>query len=119
MEEVPVMRTDIRTPMVPCMACGIVPALAYNTAAGEFSISCPCCGRSVSGPFEADARGAWAELNAKPPAPLTPALELLDSIEEAMCDLEAIRTVPGAMTAWHRWMDAYRELRMILLEAGA
>lgn len=78
---------------------------------------CPLCGRMALAETEAEARGMWAKMNEKPKPALSPALELLDSIEAAMCDLEAIRQVPGAMTAWQRWADDLRELRRIVEEA--
>ena len=102
--------------LVPCALCGIVPGRP-DVRDGLWRVVCPLCGRESAGPSEADARAQWAQDNAKAPAPLSPALELLDSIEAAMCDLEAIRTVPGAMTVWHRWMDDLRELRELIGEA--
>ena len=103
-------------PLVPCALCDLVPG-APRHEDGCWRVVCPMCGREAVAPFEADVRGEWMQMNAKPPAPLSPALELLDSIEAAMCDLEAIRTVPGAMTAWQRWMDDLAELRRIIEEA--
>ncbi len=109
-----------RPPMRRCALCGIVPAPpAWNAQAGEYVISCPCCGRSATGESEGSAREAWAEMMRGPEPDLGGALELLDAIEAAMCDLEAIRTVPGAMTAWHDWMDALGRLRAVVEEAGA
>lgn len=117
--EAPPMAT--RAPMRRCPLCGIVPEPpAWNAQAEEWSVSCPCCGASATGLSEDLAREAWAARTE--PAEPTPedadrTLALLDSIEAAMCDMEGIRQIPGAMTAWHRWMDAYRELRMCILEA--
>ena len=100
-------------PLVPCALCDLVPG-APRHENGEWRIVCPMGGREAVAPFEADVRGEWMKINSKPPAPLAPALELLDAIEAAMCDLEAIRQVPGAMTAWHRWQDALQELRRLV-----
>ena len=104
-------------PLVPCALCDLVPGRPDRMEDGSWRIVCPMCGRKAVADSEADVRGIWLKMNAKPPAPLSPALELLDSIEAAMCDLEAIRTVPGAMTAWQRWMDDLAELRRIIEEA--
>lgn len=103
-------RAMARVPLVPCVLCDQVPG-APDCVGGTWRIVCPICGRTAKGGSETDVRGRWAEMNIKAPRPLGPALELLDSIEAAMCDLEAIRTVPGAMDIWHRWMDDLRELR--------
>lgn len=104
-------------PLVPCVLCDQVPGAP--DCVGVWRITCPICGRTAKGSLEAEARERWAEMNAKTARPLGPALDLLDSIEAAMCDLEAIRTVPGAMTVWHRWMDDFKELRKIVEEAEA
>lgn len=104
-------------PLVPCALCDLVPGRPDRREDGCWRIVCPMCGREAVADSEDDVRGEWVRMNAKPPAPLSPALELLDSIEAAMCDLEAIRTVPGAMTAWQRWMDDLAELRRIVKEA--
>jgi hypothetical protein len=113
------MRIESRAPAIRCSACDIVPLPpAYNAGSGRWVVSCPCCGRAASGDTEAGAREAWADGNRRGKGPLGPALELLDAIEAAMCDLEAIRTVPGAMTAWHDWMDALGRLRAVVEEAG-
>ena len=103
-------------PLVPCVLCDQVPG-APDCVGGTWRIVCPICGREAIGSSEADARGRWAEMNARAPKPLGPALDLLDSIESAMCDLEAVRQVPGAMDVWHRWMDDLKELRKIVEEA--
>lgn len=105
-----------RSPLLPCALCDQVPGQPW-VQSGTWRIACPICGRTAKGSFEADAREQWARMNAKGPAPLSPALELLDSIESAMCDLEAIRTVPGAMDVWHRWTDDLNELRRLVREA--
>lgn len=110
-----------RSPMRRCPLCGIVPnPPSWNSEAEEWVVSCPCCGSSVTGLSEDLARDAWAS-RTEPPVPTAEdhdaVLDLLDSIEMAMCDVEGIRKVPGAMDAWHRWMDAYRELRACILEA--
>ena len=110
-----------RAPMLRCELCGIVPPSPYlNSETGDWGITCPCCDRTVWSDTEDGVREAWAELNGKPPqtqAEQDKVLALLDSIEAAMCDVEGIRRIPGAMDAWHRWMDAYRELRACILEA--
>ena len=106
-------------PLVPCSLCDLVPGRPGRREDGRWRIVCPMCGREAVGPFEDTVRVVWLTMNAKPPAPLSPALELLDSIEAAMCDLEAIRAVPGAMTVWQRWMDDLAELRRIIEEAEA
>lgn len=108
-------RAMARAPLLPCILCDQVPG-APDCAGGTWRIVCPICGRTAKGSFEADARGQWAEMNAKAPKPLAPALELLDSIEEMMCGLEAIRQIPGAMGVWHRWMDDLKELRKLAEE---
>lgn len=105
-------RAMARAPLLPCILCDQVPG-APDCAGGTWRIVCPICGRTAKGGSEADARGQWAEMNAKTPKPLAPALELLDSIEEMMCGLEAIRQIPGAMDVWHRWMDDLNELRKL------
>lgn len=102
-------------PLLPCILCDQVPG-APDCAGGTWRIVCPICGRTAKGSLEADARGQWAEMNAKTARPLGPALDLLDSIEAAMCDLEAIRQIPGAMDVWHRWMDDLNELRKLAEE---
>ena len=103
-------------PLVPCVLCDQVPG-APDCVGGTWRIVCPLCGRTAKGSFEADVREQWARMNAKTARPLGPALDLLDSIEAAMCDLEAIRSVPGAMDVWHRWMDDLKELRRMIEEA--
>ena len=108
---------ETRAPLSPCVLCDQVPGAPDHRMDGSWRIVCPICGREATGPSEADVRLQWAEMNAKPAPSLSPALELLDSIEAAMCDLEAIRTVPGAMTAWQRWADDLKELRRIVEEA--
>ena len=104
-------------PLVPCALCDLVPGRPDRQPDGTWRIVCPMCGREAVADFEADVRGIWLTMNERKPLPLSPALELLDSIEAAMCDLEAIRIVPGAMSAWCRWMDDLAELRRIVKEA--
>ena len=104
-------------PLVPCALCDLVPGRPDRREDGRWRIVCPMCGREAVADFEADVRGEWMQMNARKPLPLSPALELLDSIEAAMCDLEAIRIVPGAMSAWCRWMDDLEALRRIVREA--
>lgn len=107
-----------RAPMAPCTLCGVVPyPPAWNAEAEEWVMSCPCCGRSAVGLSEDLAREHWAAEMARPEVDKDKVLDLLDSIEAAMCDLEGLRRIPGAMTAWHAWMDAYREIRACILEA--
>ena len=110
-------RAMASVPLVPCVLCDQVPGMP-GIIGGRWRIVCPLCGREATGDFEADVRRRWAEMNIKASRPLSPALDLLDSIEAAMCDLEAIRQVPGAMDVWHRWMDDLKELRKIVEEAG-
>ena len=104
-------------PLVPCALCDLVPGRPDRQSDGTWRIVCPMCGREAVADFEADVRGIWLTMNERKPLPLSPALELLDSIEAAMCDLEAIRIVPGAMSAWCRWMDDLEALRRIVREA--
>ena len=104
-------------PLLPCILCDQVPG-APDCAGGTWRIVCPICGRAAKGSFEAEARGRWAEMNAKGPKSMSRVLETLDGIESAMCDLEAIRQIPGAMDVWHRWMDDLRELRKLAEEEG-
>ncbi len=107
-----------RAPMLRCALCGLVPPRPYlNAETGDWGISCPCCDRTVRGDTEDEARERWAEANSRPAPNPDRVLDLLDSIEMAMCDVEGIRRIPGAMDAWHRWMDAFRELRACILEA--
>ena len=113
--EVPAMAEGC--PLVSCSLCDLVPGRPDRMEDGSWRIVCPMCGREAVADFEADVRGVWLTMNERPPAPLSPALELLDSIEAAMCDLEAIRIVPGAMSAWCRWMDDLEALRSIVREA--
>ena len=113
--EVPAMAEGC--PLVPCALCDLVPGRPDRREDGCWRIVCPMCGRKAVADSEDDVREVWMRMNARPPAPLSPALELLDSIEAAMCDLEAIRIVPGAMTAWCRWMDDLEALRRIVREA--
>ena len=113
--EVPAMAEGC--PLVPCSLCDLVPGRPDRMEDGSWRIVCPMCGRKAVAPFEATVRVVWQTMNERPPAPLSPALELLDSIEAAMCDLEAIRIVPGAMSAWCRWMDNLEALRRIVREA--
>ena len=108
---------ETRVPLSPCVLCDQVPGAPVLRQDGWWRVMCPLCGRMALSETEAEAREMWAKMNAKPKPPLSPALELLDSIEAAMCDLEAIRSVPGAMTVWQRWMDDLRELRRIVEEA--
>ena len=114
---------DNRVPLSPCVLCDQVPGAPVMRPDGWWRVMCPLCGRMALSETEAEAREMWAKMNERPKAPLSPALELLDSIESAMCDLEAIRQVPGAMDAWHKWMDALKELRAAVekaeREAGA
>lgn len=114
--EVPAMAEGC--PLVPCALCDLVPGRPDRTEDGSWRIVCPMCGREAVAPFEADVRGEWLRLNAQVAPPLPPVLSRLDEIEEAMCDLEAIRRVPGAMDVWQRWMDDLHELRRIVEEAG-
>lgn len=109
-------RAMARVPLVPCVLCDQVPG-APDCTGGTWRIVCPICGRTAKGSLEAEVREQWARMNARAPRPLGPALELLDSIESAMCDLEAIRSVPGAMDVWHRWTDDLKELRKLVEEA--
>lgn len=104
-----------RSPLLPCVLCDQVPGQPMISG-GKWRVMCPLCGRSAESMTEDGARSEWERMNAKEPAPLSPALELLDSIESAMCDLEAIRQVPGAMDVWHRWTDDLGELRKIVRE---
>lgn len=104
-------------PLLPCILCDQVPG-APDCAGGTWRIVCPICGRAAKGSLEADARGRWAGMNAKGPESMSRVLETLDGIESAMCDLEAIRQIPGAMDVWHRWMDDLRELRKLAGEEG-
>lgn len=113
--EVPAMAEGC--PLVPCALCDLVPGRPDRMEDGSWRIVCPMCGREAVADFEADVRGEWMRMNERKPLPLSPALELLDSIEAAMCDLEAIRIVPGAMSAWCRWMDDLEALRSIVREA--
>ena len=104
-------------PLVPCALCDLVPGRPDRREDGSWRIVCPMCGREAVAGSEDDVRGVWMRMNERKPLPLSPALELLDSIEAAMCDLEAVRIVPGAMTAWCRWMDDLEALRRIIKEA--
>lgn len=108
---------NARPPMRRCALCGIVPPRPYlNAETEDWGISCPCCDRTVWGRDEDEARERWAEANSRPAPNPDRALDLLDAIEAAMCDLEAIRTVPGAMSAWHDWMDALGRIRRAIEE---
>ena len=107
-------RTMARVPLVPCVLCDQVPGMPDRLPSGIWHIVCPICGREAKGTTSDEVRQRWAEFNAKRPKPLSTALDLLDTIESAMCDLEAIRTVPGAMDIWHRWMDDLCELRELI-----
>lgn len=107
-----------RAPMSPCTLCGIVPhPPSYNADTDEYVVSCPCCGRGAAGASEDLARENWAAAMNKPEPDKDGMLKLLDSIEAAMCDLEGLRQIPGAMTVWHRWEDAYKDLRKCIMEA--
>ena len=105
-------------PMLPCSLCDLVPGRPDRREDGSWRIVCPICGRKAVADSEADVRGVWMRMNAQAAPPLSPVLSRLDGIEEAMCSLEAIRRVPGAMDVWQRWMDDLRELRRIVEEAG-
>lgn len=107
----------LSVPLVPCVLCDQVPGMPDRLPSGIWHIVCPICGREAKGTTSDEARQRWAEFNVRRPKPLSTALDLLDSIESAMCDLEAIRAVPGAMDIWHRWMDDLKELRRLVEEA--
>jgi len=98
------------------MLCDQVPGRP-DRQDGTWRIVCPICGRGVEADSESDARRRWELANPRPSPSRSDALALLDAIEDAMCDLEALRTVPGAMTAWSRWMDDLREIRRLVEEA--
>ena len=104
-------------PMLPCSLCDLVPGRPESQPDGRWRIRCPICGREAFGADEDGARAEWLRLNAQVAPPLSPVLSRLDEIEEAMCSLEAIRRVPGAMDVWQRWMDDLHELRRIVEEA--
>lgn len=104
-------------PLVPCALCDLVPGRP-DRQDGVWQIACPICGRRARGETEEVARARWLEFNQKEKPEPSASLELLDAIESAMCDLEAVRTVPGAMTVWHRWMDDLHELRRLVEAHG-
>lgn len=106
----------METPLIPCRLCDRVPS-SEGTEYG-WEVRCPICGRGAHCPTEERARLKWNEINLPRKPTRAESLELLDSIEDAMCDLEGLRTIPGAMDAWSRWMDDLAEIRRLVEEAG-
>lgn len=106
----------METPLIPCRLCDHSP-VSERTEHG-WEIDCPICGRGVHSPTEERARLQWNRLNLPRVPTRAESLELLDAIESAMCDLEGLRTIPGAMDAWHRWEDDLEEIRRLVEEAS-
>jgi len=100
-------------PLLPCTLCGVVPGMPDRQADG-WRIVCPICGREAVGETEDAVRRAWAGMMAVPKEPGSKELEAIDSAVELMCEVESIRTIPGAMDVWHRWLDCANELKRLV-----
>lgn len=102
--------------MIPkCPLCGGIPEAART------AVRCPSCGLEARETETSTAMEGWIRMCAqmRGMAPdLAACLEIIEAMDDALGDLEAIRRLPGAMDAWHRISEALGELRAIV-EAGA
>ncbi len=101
-------------PLLPCTLCGQVPGRPDRRPDGVWRIACPICGRESLGETEDSVRRAWADTMDVPKGPGSKEIQAIDSAVELMCEVESIRTVPGAMDVWHRWLDCANELKRLI-----